>query len=228
MKLLLSQKNKLYEAILEEGLSTSDFNYIEGKPANSKEDVINIFYSPYKEYVFIIQDYHSKLTGENMYLMTTTPGTQRFSESDYCSNWWDLIMQFKIWLRNIHRETQQRDRWIELEEMNSIFSSPSPDESNESFFSDEQYRLLEMKINELKAALPQLSLTANQLLDLEKKLDILLEKSKTNTKIDWYNLFIGYILTFALDHALEGSTVHELWQLVKMVFSGIILLATNQ
>lgn len=226
MILLPSHKNELYHKIQQEGLPPNQFEYKDVLIKGSQEKIVVIKHLAsnffFRIYDTIMEDF---VKGKyNGYGITMSPGKTRYSEAGKFQSWETVNKSFTLWLEYLKREVNQPDKWGRLEQMSKVFDASLNRNDEEKLFTQNEYLLIERKISEIKASIPLLRIGQKAQSNLEHKLDLLLERSKTATKIDWYNLFIGYIITFALDHALDSDTVHQLWQLIKNSFNGFILM----
>ena len=67
-------------------------------------------------------------------------------------------------------------------------------------------------------------LDAAQSVNINSKLDYLVDRSQKLGRIDWKNIFVATIINVAIILALNPQQARSLWLLVKNCFKGILLL----
>ena len=100
MKLLIAQKNELYDAIGASGESPDNFQY-----QDSSYDV-TIRYKN-SDYKFIIEEN----SFEKEYVLKIRPSKARYEDVLATQEWSSVITIFKAWLSYIKREDITIDKW---------------------------------------------------------------------------------------------------------------------
>ena len=211
MKLLLSQKNQLYDIIGNQDLTQNIFSYLED------EYSVKIKYN--KDYEFKIVLNNPKYT----YSLVYSPGENKLKEITTANYWVEVAASFQQWLEYLKKEIQLPDKWKLLGEYIKSTGIEIPSSSNE-FFSINEYEILKERIEILKNDLFQIAeLKANHEL-INIKIDQLLINSKKLNKPDWINLFLGTIFNLIITLSLNEHVIHSIWQLVKNFFNNFLIL----
>lgn len=206
MKLLQSQKNRVYDLIEKEGLSPNMFCFEESAPST--------------KICLKSSDYYFILTEDNFDRPSVkySPGENRFDEGYfYAPAWGDQIDYIEAWLQNLAREINEPDKWKLLqEELENINFSDIKYENIK--FTYQEYELLESKTNELKEKIGKLNLLEKQLKQINNKLDHLLNLAKDMNKTDWKELFIGSIISLIMQLSVDKTTGQAIFALVRGLF----------
>jgi len=221
MKLLLSQKNILYDLIQEEGLSSSSFNFVESRSVIVNiEMATNLIYKG-TDYFFSFETGNKK---PYLHYAIYCPGHKSHTEKVYSGDWNHQIEQFKIWLSNLKRELNTPNKWERLlKEFDALEINDQAYGEQDKFRVDE-FEDLKIKIESLKFGIASLSLESNQIEVINSKLDHLSELAKSMNKFDWKGLFIGTILSIIIQLNVTPENANEIWKQIKIAFQSLLLL----
>jgi hypothetical protein len=216
MKLLLSQKNELYKIIEDtQSLSPNQFSIIE--PKNDREGDISILL---KNTDFVFKIFEDKRYHKSFFL-NFIPGIDVYKEITGNVGWDEIIQNFYFWLENIVRELQEPDYWERFEHELSVANINS--NINNSKFSIKEYEDLQRKIDLISQNIETIPLIAEQLSDIKKELNRLTELAKDLGKYDWFNLFVGSIISIAIQLSISKENVSLLWDIIKSAFNNLFL-----
>lgn len=101
-RLLLNQKNRLFDLIIERGLSPSVFSFVD----------YGILRTPRIQYV-IYSDFYFEISGQLIYF---SPATKKFSDTEFWYDWKDVERIYIKWLDLVQYELTGVDKWKQMEE----------------------------------------------------------------------------------------------------------------
>lgn len=219
MRLLVSQKNTLYDLIEKKGLSPSQFYF---------EDNTTAFYSQhdtilrYKqtEFFFCFGSNHDSYNSESL-ISAYSPAISSFFTKRYPDSWSWQQTHFLEWLDYLKREIDSPNKWERLENELKNLHLNSEDEINK--FSVHEYEELKVKLLVLKDSIKTIEFLPEQLNAINQKLDHLTEVAKDLSKFDWKSLFIGTIVNIVTQLGVTPANATLLWNTIKKVFSNYFL-----
>jgi|APLak6261678124_1056121.scaffolds.fasta_scaffold04998_2 hypothetical protein len=215
MKLLVSQKDQLYEFIQSTGLSPAQFEFAESSSLYTRGSIATSLNYINSDYYFRFenkQGRHSSLF---------SPGNEKFIEDQFPGAWDLQIRYFNNWLRNLVRELNSPNKWArlktELDNLDFHF------DYGEDKFTVQEFQDIQNRIGLLCSRLNSIPFEENQILALNQKLDFLIESAKEMKKFDWKSLFIGTIVSIIIQLNVTPENANLLWNLVKEVFNTYFL-----
>ena len=208
MKLLLSQKNELFDEIQNSGFSPLQFLFHEGSPTIIQH---------------ISSNFYFQFKSNNHYFshVEFSPGKQKISDERYCDSWAQGKNSFVSWLDYVKRETETEDKWQRLQQEVNSLDIVLPDDSSK--FSANEYEILQGRFIILKQNIIALNLNPSQLNSINLKLDYLLSEAKQMNKFDWKSLFIGSIVSLIIALSITHEQGIALWGIIKQVFNNFLL-----
>lgn len=212
MKLLLSQKNLLFDLIEKSELTASLFKYKEKYSGGQVNETMVI----HNESSFY---FSLKLTSDNSIYVKYSPGWTRYEVAFYSSKWDDVATHFKIWLSYLKREIQQEDKWEKLNsEVQSLQLYKDENDSFNSKFTVPEYLEIKQKIYQLKEGVSKLELLPEQISILNDKLDMVLDMTSQLGRFDWKSLFVGTIVSIIIQLGVTQDNAQAIWALIRQVF----------
>lgn len=220
MKLLISQKDKLFEIIENDNNFTpSQFEINEICQGGNKIMT---------EFKFKNSDYYYKFFPDtesaSCFYANYSPGV--YSNIDYTTRFVindESNKLFKQWLFCLNRELNAPNKWERLQnEIQSLNINFNEDNSNDKF-SFQEYTDLSNKIDILKQNIKSINFSSEQLNAIDIKLDDLKELAKNLKRFDWRNLFIGTIISIIIQLEVNKDNANDLWRLIKHIFSNLFL-----
>ena len=209
MRLLINQKNEIFDAIESFKFSALQFSYIFNGVNTDITHLNSKFYFKIRE----SENYFS--------FVQFSPGNDKIYEAYSCDSWEVTLTRFALWLHNLKRETEIEDKWERLQqEMRSI---EIPFDNDNSKFNVSEFEILEKNINLLKTKISEIGLTESQNKIITNKLDYLIGQGKTMNKFDWKSLFIGSIITIIIQLSISHDQGIAIWGLIKKVFKNYLL-----
>lgn len=215
MKLLLSQKNKLFDIIEEHGLTPSLFEYEEKFEAKEVVETVISFNNSF----FYFSISHAIVYNEKTGFVKHSPGSSNFEDVFYPDNWVQIENNFIYWLHYIQREIQLEDKWEKLNsEIQSLQLYNEGNDFLNSKFTVPEYLEIKQKIFLLKEGISKLELLPEQAALLNDKLDQVLDLTTQLGRFDWKNLFIGTIISVIIQLGVTQDNAKAIWALIRQVF----------
>jgi len=218
MKLLTSQKDKLYGIIEEIGLSPSQFEFKDNQSYKSAGQRATGIYFKNSDFYFLFE------TGPNTidtHYARFSPGEDSFVREEYPGSWDLQLNYFRKWISSLSKEINTPDKWSRLEkEMKNLDIKYELDSDKFTF---SEYQDLSKRIRILQERIAEVGLSEEQVGIINKKLDFLLEKATDLSRFDWKSLFIGTILSIAIQLEVSEDNVKTLWSLIKEIFNQYLL-----
>lgn len=218
MKLLVSQKDELYEMIDTFGFSPTMFEFSElpsQVSAGQKTTLLNLKNSDF--YYSFETAYQTEIGHYSIY----SPGSGSIRETQNPGNWDWQKQYFRQWLVYLAREINAPNKWERLsKEISNLGINITDDESK---FTAYEFEDLKKRMINLKESIHSIGLDPEQLNTIQTKLDHLLDLAKAMNKFDWKALFIGAIISIIIQLSLSPEVGKLLWNIIKQVFNNFIL-----
>ena len=219
MKLLPSQKNQLFNLIVQQGFSPSQFSYKEIEDnRDNRKTMVKIEYKGMPDFHFLLADDFS----HGDFLVAFSPSNDKYIESIVRDNWGFVFSDFSRWLLCLLAEIEQEDLWESMDRLTLEIQIDNGFDNEK--FTVQQYQILSDRIKLLQTGVSGLALESEQIDAINGKLDRLLEQGKTMSKSDWQASFIGNLWTLIVAMSISPEMGHQIWLLVKQFFNGILLL----
>jgi hypothetical protein len=214
MKLLLSQKNNLFDLIEKFGLTPGLFEY---KEYETGKEIYNTTISLKKSsFLFSVTRIVNNTRDASLRF---SPGDIRYEDSSYAATWYDIESTFKYWLKYLKREIQLEDKWEKLNsEIQSLQLYKEEGDFLNSKFTVPEYLEIKQKIFLLKEGIAKLELLPEQIALLNDKLDLVLDLTTQLGRFDWKSLFIGTIVSIIIQLGVTQDNAKAIWALIKQVF----------
>lgn len=217
MKLLITQKDRIYDLVEKSGLAPSQFEFKEQDSQYSYERATTLHLKN-SEFYF---SFDTEL-GENQgYIVKFCPASNSHTDSSHPYNWDEQIKIFKEWLSYLKREINSPNKWerlkTEIQSINLNF------ENDQGKFSVQEYNDLQNKIIELKLGITKIDLLEDQMNTLNIKLDQLIESAKEMNKFDWKSLFVGTIISIIIQLSVSPENTKQIWDMIKNIFNNYLL-----
>jgi hypothetical protein len=214
MKLLVYQKNHVFDIIEKCGLNPIQFDLTESKIDGKVESQIKV---KNHDYYFKFKDYN-----DPNYYIAYCPQKEIFNEvSRVVQNWGDVINSLSYWIGIIQLELNNPDKWKQFYYETSKLKIVN-NESNNPFTAFE-YDELREKIEILKNKIASLNLLPEQVDAINKKLSHLELLAKTLSKHDWNDIFIGAMVGLILHLTLPPELNQMIWRFIQETFSTLLL-----
>jgi hypothetical protein len=214
MKLLISQKDALFDLIEMSGFSPHQFQQIEVKSKYNSENSFELRFNN-SEYFFLFDFSNGK------YMQRSCPGEYTYLEKGTNGTWDEQFASFGNWLQYLKREITAPNKWerlrVEMESLNIQFNH------DEDKFTVVEYEDVVAKINVLKQQLGTIGLLPDQVAAISNKLDHLTEYAKTMNKFDWKGLFVGTMISIVIQLEVNHENANALWRLIKRIFNTYFL-----
>jgi hypothetical protein len=203
-RLLKTQKNEILNIIMDYGLDPIEFEWEElersqGYPIG-EETFHRLIHKP---------SGYSALFGQNF--LSYSPGPESPTETEHRLDWGGKRSAVYRWLTYLKREVEAPDLWASLSQEQALLSLEPAEATNTSFTPDEQ-RQVKQAIEEIRIYITTTyTLESEPLARINRKLDYLIDASTRLGRIDWKNLFVGALISLALQQLpSSGPGVREL------------------
>ncbi len=199
-----TEKNQVFEAVLQFGFSVGDFEWSEAEETahqrrRSVQCRVSIVTHRPTGYSFIFGGFHVRFS----------PGYRGKVDSEEHLGSWDLKLAFfRTWLQQLKREVDAPDLWtVAAEDANFFQLSSTINASNTPFSSDEQ-----TYISARLDAMRDFILASAQLADgqrqlVEAQIEFTKEATKRLGRFDWKALFVGTLMSLLM--GLVANAVFE-------------------
>jgi hypothetical protein len=229
-RLLVHQKNDLFQEVSKNAFSHSDFEWVEVSEDEGANTTPVLSYKANREFMFSIGS-ESDGHGQKLFVVHYSPGSEHASQK-LLARAWDAVVEtaFDGWLKNIRRETETADLWETVASDKQLIEDVGRQpEDNQPFTSDEQLQV-KKALSEIKAYLIKThNLSGTRLEAIEGRLSYLEESAARMGRKDWLHISIGVLANIATSIALGGNDTRELfqfaWQVFKQFLGSILYLA---
>jgi len=215
MKLLVSQKDTLYELINASNYFTPNQFHI--KEAKKERVTTTIFFRETDYYFRFCED-----TPYIAFFLNYSPGYDRYLHVTSNLSFDAAMVEFCDWLENLKREINTPNLWKKFTSQINDLSLSS--EFDNSKFTYSEYSDLEVKIKLLMNGISVIPLMLSQQNEIKNSLEHLLELAKESGKFDWKNLFIGTIISIIIQLGVTPDNASAIWSLIKSVFNNYFLI----
>jgi hypothetical protein len=196
LTLLKSQKNEVLLTIQASGMDPSDFEL--SAPASGRGTILTHFPSAYW-FFFDEND------------VSFSPAQEEKQDTFRTLFWKERVSFLKDWLGYLKRELDAPDLWASLVESQELLKVEPAQAVNTPFNAEEQIHI-KQAIEEIRVNITSTySLAHENLIKVNRQLDYLIDASKRLGRIDWKNLFVGALITLALQElAPTGADLRQL------------------
>ncbi len=219
MRLLVSQKNAVFDMIQGVGLSPAQFKCTEVESHYLQDGLATKFTCNQTEYYFLID----KDANEHIHL-TFCPAEETIEGRSYCYSWDETAKRLGQWIEYVFREVREPDKWARLStEVESLNMALEPQPSQDRF-TVQEYESLVQSLSVLGTRIKQIEgLSEKQLSGIDTELEHLKEMAKSLSKVDWKSMFVGTIITLIIQLSIGQEQGRAIWAIVKEVFNKFIL-----
>lgn len=209
--LLQSQKNEVLLIIKDSGMNPLEFQLIEGSGWLPK-----VVHTP--------SGFDFTFSGDSVIF---SPGANTVSQEVKQLAWVGKSNALRYWLSYLKREIEAPDLWGALAQEQELFRAEPAGAVNAPFNAAEQVQI-KKAVEEIRVYITSTySLTGEPLAKVNRKLDYLIDASTRLGRIDWKNIFVGALLSLALQQlSPSGPGLRELFaaagHLLRHVLGGVI------
>lgn len=218
MKLLISQKDTLFEFIERAGLSPAQFDFQETSGYFSVEEMATRLIFKNSEFYYSFETYPNSLTS---HFAIFCPGRSAHTEQENPGSWNVQLKYVNVWLYNLVREINTPNKWDRLNK--EIKGIGFNFENNEDKFTVGEYEDLKQRISTLQISINSIGLLPEHVEAINAKLDHLTDMAKEMNKFDWKGLFVGTIIAIIIQLNVNPENAQVLWTLIKQVFNNLLL-----
>ncbi len=212
MKLLITQKNELFDVIESHGFSPNSFSCLD----------ITIKEAPITKIEYNKTDYYFRFNKSSNITVSWSPSNALYKEAIIAYNFSECVAHFKSWLGYLNRELTVIDKWKRLADEVTQLSISFVNEFDK--FSASEYENLKIQMLLLKQKIRTIDLLPEQLKVLENKIDHLTGIALDLSKFDWKGLFVGTMVSIIIQLSVTPENAKALWDIIKSIFSKYFLL----
>jgi hypothetical protein len=218
-RLLKTQKNEILILIKESKLDPMEFEWEE-----DAKDEDGYVITHFNRLVHKPSGYAAEF-GERS--LAYSPGSEKPTELEINLDWIGKLSAVRLWLYNLKREIEAPDLWAALSQEQEILNLEPSEAVNTPFTLDEQLQI-KTAIEEIRIYITSTySLEGDSLTKINRKLDYLIDASTRLGRIDWKNLFVGALISLALQQlSPSGPGLRELvgaaGHLLRTVLAGVM------
>jgi hypothetical protein len=206
------QRNSVLEAILDEGLSPADFQWLEqltevsqhGKPPFLVQALLH---EPTRAGFAFDLDMSYRHHYAVFY-----PGREGPTELINAGDWQTELSYVRVWLPLVKELHETPDLWAELEQQRDLMIGEAVE--NTPFTAVEQEQIAAQLTEAKEYVRANVELEPEQLNRIEAQLDYLVEAAKRSRRIDWRNLLVGSLLSLVMQAVLPAQPVVQLLYIV--------------
>ena len=214
--LLKSQRNQLYQELLDKGLQATDFSESTG------ERWYKIRCNPNHDFQFEIRDSPSRKIGS--YEIVKKPGGLSNPHHLFAYNansWNELIGLFNSWSLAVKDELDLPDLWLEATKAIQLFESAADPAA--SGFTIAELGALHGQLRTLTQLFENSELLREHQTELAALTQTATVKADIFTKKDWQNWVKGAFVSVIVSLELSEIQAQELLALVRLAFGGLFL-----
>lgn len=212
-KLLRSQKNEVFEAVLKKSFNPSDFKWTEIDSKYNDFKVSKIIHLPTGHY-FIFEFYN------NQDYAIYTPGADQWGVSASAGNWYYQKIIVNNWLDYLKKEDVP-DLWKAISKVN-ILSESRFSSVDDSPFNTEEKNQISKRLYEIeKYLISTQNLSKEHVEFVRVRLNYLEESSKRQSRQDWLHTMIGILVSIILGVDMESSAANELFIFASNSFNNM-------
>lgn len=218
MFLLKSQKNELYDLIVNAGFDPLQFELQEHQ--EGAREVLSITLTTNPEFSF----YFFKTSNVAANTIIYSPGEHSIKTQAETDMWNIKTAHFTLWLDCLKREIEAPDKWQELLEASSSINWEITEQQNSKFTYQEVVEI-ESSIKIIKTRITELPLLTEQIQQINEKLDYIKNKAESLGRVDWKNLVVGTLINLVIQLSLPPETSKLLWAIFKEAFKKMLLIS---
>lgn len=190
------QRNEVFQAVQQAGLSPDEFDFDLG------EDESTLRHRPSRAY-FVFGGVAGEYSSH--YFAGEGPPEARTDLSQY-----GLMQQLNLWLSQVRQDISTPDLWAQLQGQAKLLATISDEAIDNTSFTPEEQEEIAGQLRELRDYVTRRhSLSAAQARLLDEKLDYLVDASRRVGRKDWLLITAGAMLSFVLGAALPPDAVSD-------------------
>lgn len=213
MKLFPSQTKEIFELIKRHELEPTEFELTDEKIDNGHQYLFK--HKGNSELRFFLYVY------PDSYAIEQFPGLSKYRSEYKIKDFFGVKDSFTYWLNMVKNEKNSVDYFEYYKNLN--YEIPEFNfTANDNFTADELLQL-DSKLNLLIKKISTLELLPHQIEKLSSKIKEIKMYAKTMTKLNWWELFIGALISCIISQGINSENAKLLWDTVKDVFSFYLL-----
>lgn len=213
--LLTIQKNEVFQAIIDVGLSPTLFSWKQIK--NSHEQLISVLKYGDTSYFF---EFNFNLTKQRV--SSYSPGNEMRHTTVFSRDWYIQILHVREWLVCLKNEISQPNYWDDLGKY--LFSDINVDTRDNNPLTINEFERIEAAIASVREYL--LSVEAANTRNFEiinEKLDYIINSARKQGRSDWVHTCIGAIMSLSISCAFSPDRTNEIWSIIKQSISNLLI-----
>jgi len=210
------QRNEVLGAVLDAGLSPSDFRWVTTRTAatqigagGERVEVDTLMHEP-TGYMFAFDVNLNRRASPHLYA-GMDPGRNGPRELINAGDWRSIMSLVRTWAERIKTIHEEPDLWAIFAEGSAGLALPPPRDSFQDYntpFTTEEVTQIDVGLDEVLAlALSQSELLSEQVEELTAAVAELKEAARRVGRRDWGQIFLGAIFDLGLRYVLSSNTI---------------------
>lgn len=221
-RLLLQQKNEVFELVLTQGLNPNEFEWKELESQNYGNDLVSKLEYRGSRYFFLF-DFDS--LNDDGYAVYSPARNKPTETVTLYPGWQNYLPSVVEWLSNLEAELSQPDRWAELDSIKFIEDGRLRKDLNNDRFSVDQVEKITAAIEDLKAHISsEFGLTKDSIEEVNTRLDYLETAVDRLGKFDWANTTVGVLTSLVTGSIFSPDQAKNVWEFIWNSLRGILQL----
>jgi len=210
--ILQSQKNLILQAIVDIGLSASEFEWLVKDSQHIKSKISSLRHGT-TEFFFDFEIYRGD------HYSIRSPGKTMIVEASYSGSWEEQWAYVKFWLEYLKREIESPDLWGAIAQESELINAANSENDNTPFNEGEKKNIVS-GINEIRQYLIEVHKISAEL--IEPRLKYLEESSGRLGRKDWINVLFSVIIGIILNATVTPESSREILRFVGTVLHQIL------
>ncbi len=207
--ILKTQKNVVLEAILQNGLDPSEFQWIECNSTNTAGLQVSELIHKNTRYYFIFDFL------EDRHWTEYSPGPDSQVHRQYPGNWDQLYRHVLQWLNSLRQEIEAPDLWDVISQESKLAEAASASGIPKTPFTSEEQEDISARLDKIEKHLITTQNVSKEHTELvRERFDYLKETIRHQGRLNWLQTLIGVLFTIAGGIGLSQSELRELFQFV--------------
>jgi hypothetical protein len=211
------QQNELFRAVENAGLDPSNFLLTVEGASSDTMDGLSFTISHRSSSAYL--DSHQ--VTDSLYWSAIALLREGDGRNIYVIGWTELKGEFSVWLGDVRSEFEEPNLWAELERQRSILTAVIPSENTP--FAETELNHLHFALDQILAEVKRQGLlTAQQLHQLDERLDYQKKSATWLGRVDWINGFTGAVLGQLLTWSLQPGVRETIAGIVGNALSWLL------
>jgi hypothetical protein len=214
--LLKSQRNEIFQIVLELDLNPGDFTWKTSK--DTEESARTVSRVEHKSAYYFT--FHRKWSD------WSPDDQQRYGSAGgafVAISWLTRLTQVRDWLGYLKREVSSPDLWDSFKESQALQTAATSTNIENAPFTPSELTTVASTLDELKRYITETNqLTNDQIEHLDGQVRYLAEASSRLGRKDWYNILISVLFSVVVSGIFAPDRAQELFQVAAAMFEPLL------